>query len=212
MVLFRAFFTKPTILSNCPPHHGARLTLNCQVILVWARNWLNFSSHCFSQPPGCSNKRCSIISVNLLGFSFPSNQPLQTQNELSGFQWGHQIQVQCTTQGTCIQDNVCFAFNFPTFPVIDRPRIINANYLEWRWIPVCGLKGDHQVVDLLLLRLGTLCNHGRLGRFALLTFSREGPSVPLSHLSSSALLSRGGCGYVRNALTSVCTGVCLEGT
>ena len=45
IVLFRAFFTKPTTRSNCPPHHGARLRLNCQTIWFSARNILNFSSH-----------------------------------------------------------------------------------------------------------------------------------------------------------------------
>ena len=73
------------------------------------------------------------------------------------------------------------------------------------------LKGNHQVVDLLLLRLGIFFNDGMLGRFALLTSSGEGPRVPFSHLSLSALLPHGGCGYVCNELTSGCIGVCLGG-
>lgn len=44
MVLWSEFFTSATMLSNCPPHQGARLRLNCQVILFFARWWFSFSS------------------------------------------------------------------------------------------------------------------------------------------------------------------------
>ena len=43
IVLYRLFFTRPTIHPNCPPHQGALLRLNCHLIPWWDRKFFRCS-------------------------------------------------------------------------------------------------------------------------------------------------------------------------
>ena len=104
-LLLNACLTRPIILSNCPMHHGALVSLKCHL----ARKFVQlFILHHILHPLCCTHKCSTIIQVTLLWAAFPYDESLQGTDKLFCLHDFCQFEVQGTVQAANMEDYVGF--------------------------------------------------------------------------------------------------------
>ena len=133
MLLLKACLTRPIILSNCPPHHGALVRLNCHLMFSLGRKYeVIHLLHHISQPLCCNHKRSTVIQVNLFWAAFPCDESLQRTDKLFCLHGFRQFEVRGTGQAASIKDYVGFSLCVSAKTVLHWTCIVNTDDLKGR--------------------------------------------------------------------------------
>ena len=135
MDLWRAPLNSPTILSNCPPHQGARLKMNCHWIPWWARKFWNFSSRitCLIHL-AAPTKVFPLSEYTFWGLPLREMKRLKLARNSVFSRLGNKSKNKARVRLQAYSFSLCFL----SFLMLQRARVINANDLE-RSLPFCRI-------------------------------------------------------------------------
>ena len=141
-IFHSACFTSPTILSNCPPHHGVLLVLNCHFISYFASQSCSRSSFMIRliEPLCCCYKRLANIAVYFLGPSSSGDEAFQALQEVVRVLTLQQLQIHCSRQTACVQYDIRLSFTFRHLLIPYWSSVVHSNNLKGR-IPFGSIFG-----------------------------------------------------------------------